>query len=216
MFATHTHCANCKAPHKDGLMGINAPLAEKETKLINEFQSSKAKEYCTKCGNDLLNQSKAAAQSEIEKLTDQIAHKLEAIPVVTTHSPLKWDYDIIGMVTGQSTTGTGVISEFTSTFSDLFGLQADRYNKKLKDGEDLCFAQLRLQAVNAGGNAVIATDIDYTEVGGGKGMLMVCMSGTAIKLNNYEILGESKVVLIKDIHFLCNRRAYLNSLVAAA
>ena len=213
MFATHTHCSNCKAPHKEGLMGANTPFAEKEIKLINEFQSLRAKEYCTKCGNDLLNQSKAAAQNEIEKLTDQIAYKLEGIPVVTTHSPLKWDYDIIGMVTGQSTTGTGVISEFTATFSDLFGLQADRYNKKLKDGEDLCFAQLRLQAVNAGGNAVIATDIDYTEVGGGKGMLMVCMSGTAIKLNNYEILGESKVVLIKDIHFLCNRRAYLNSLL---
>ena len=213
MSATPTHCPNCKAPHKEGLMGANAPLSENEIKLINEFQSLQAKEYCTKCGNDLLNQSKAAALNEIEKLTDQIAHKLEGIPVVTTHSPLKWDYDIIGMVTGQSTTGTGVISEFTSTFADLFGLQADRYNKKLKDGENLCFAQLRLQAVNAGGNAVIATDIDYTEVGGGKGMLMVCMSGTAIKLNNYDILGESKVVLIKDIRFLCNRRAYLNSLL---
>ena len=213
MAATNTHCSNCNAQYKDGMLGVNAPLEEKETKLINEFQSSKAKGYCNKCGNDLLSQSKTAAQNEIEKLTNQIAHKLEVIPVVTTHSPFKWDYDIIGMVTGQSTTGTGVVSEFTSTFSDLFGLQADRHNKKLKDGEDLCFAQLRMQALNAGGNAVIATDIDYSEVGGVKGMLMVCMSGTAIKLNNYEILGESKVAQIKDLRFLCNRRAFLNSLI---
>jgi len=213
MAEINTHCSNCNAPYKNGLLGVNAPLAEKETKLINEFQSFKAKDYCSKCGNDLLRQSKSAAQNEIEKLTNQIAHKLEAIPVVTTHSPFKWDYDIIGMVTGQSTTGTGVISEFTSTFSDLLGLQADRYNKKLKDGEDLCFAQLRIQALTAGGNAIIATDIDYSEVGGIKGMLMVCMSGTAIKLNNYEILGESKVTQIKDLSFLCNRRAYLNTLL---
>ena len=77
---------------------------------------------------------------------------------------------------------SGVVSEFTSSFTDLFGVQSGRFNKKLKAGEDICFAQLRKQALDLGGNAVIATDIDYSEVGGGKGMLMVCMGGTAIKL----------------------------------
>jgi hypothetical protein len=37
-----------------------------------------------------------------------------------------------------------------------------------------------------GGNAVIATDIDYAEVGGVRAMLMVCMAGTAVRLNNLQ------------------------------
>jgi hypothetical protein len=47
-----------------------------------------------------------------------------------------------------------------------------------------CRNQLRFKAVKLGCNAIIATDVDYAEVGGGKGMLMVCMAGTAVKLAN--------------------------------
>ena len=47
-----------------------------------------------------------------------------------------------------------------------------------------------------GGNAIIGTDIDYSEVGGGKGMLMVCMSGTAIELSlENEDLADKRNVL---------------------
>ena len=115
------------------------------------------------------------------------------------------------MVTGQSTTGTGVISEFTSSFSDLFGVQSGRFNKKLKAGENMCFALLRKQTIDIGGNAVIATDIDYSEVGGEKGMLMVCMGGTAIKLKNTEILGQERAQNIDEITKLNNRLKTLNS-----
>ena len=58
------------------------------------------------------------------------------------------------MVTGQTTTGTGVLTEFTSSFTDFFGVQSGRHNKKLKDGEDMCKVQLRTQTLNMGGNAV--------------------------------------------------------------
>jgi hypothetical protein len=43
--------------------------------------------------------------------------------------------------------------------------------------------------VELGGNAILATDIDYAEVGGGKGMLMVCMTGTAVLLENTAVMG---------------------------
>ena len=47
-------------------------------------------------------------------------------------------------------------------------------------------------ALDLGGNAVVAADIDYAEVGGASAMLMVCMTGTAVKLSNPEILGDGK------------------------
>jgi uncharacterized protein YbjQ (UPF0145 family) len=48
---------------------------------------------------------------------------------------------------------------------------------------------LRKETLELGGNAVLATDIDYAEVGGDKGMLIVCMTGTAVLLKNPEVLG---------------------------
>ncbi|MEZ4840244.1 MAG: heavy metal-binding domain-containing protein [Flavobacteriaceae bacterium] len=55
-----------------------------------------------------------------------------------------------------------------------------RHNEKLQLGEENCFLQLVVKALNLGGNAIIATDIDYSEVGNSKGLLMICASGTAI------------------------------------
>ena len=49
---------------------------------------------------------------------------------------------------------------------------------------------MRLAAIELGGNAVIAADVDYAEVGGNSAMLMVCMTGTAIHLKNPKILGN--------------------------
>lgn len=45
-------------------------------------------------------------------------------------------------------------------------------------------ATLRTKALLMGGHAILGTDIDYSEVGGGKGMLMVCMAGTAVRFNS--------------------------------
>jgi uncharacterized protein YbjQ (UPF0145 family) len=103
------------------------------------------------------------------------------------------------MVTGQTATGTGVISEFTSSFTDLFGAQSGRHNMKLKSGEDMCFAQLRKRTLDKGGNAVIATDIDYSEIGSSRGMLMVCMAGTAVRLSNTDVLGSKRAQLINEL-----------------
>jgi len=122
---------------------------------------------------------------------------------------LKWNYKVLGMVTGQTTTGTGVLTEFTSSFTDFFGVQSGRHNKKLKDGEDMCKVQLRTQTLNMGGNAVVAADIDYSEVGAG-GMLMVCMTGTAINLENIDIIGKDKKEIIKKLNKANERLNWLS------
>jgi hypothetical protein len=50
-----------------------------------------------------------------------------------------------------------------------------------------------------GGNAVIAADVDYAEVGGGKGMLMVCMAGTAVKVLNPQEVFEGDVDRLEEL-----------------
>jgi len=74
----------------------------------------------------------------------------------------------------------------------------------------MCLAQLRKQTLDLGGNAVIGTDIDYSEVGGQKGMLMVCMGGTAINITNIEVLGKDRADNIAKIKELNKRIDELN------
>ena len=186
-------------------MSSNKLLNEQQIGVINEYNDKKVEGYCAKCGNGLYEKHKKTLLTERGNLTDYLKSNIGYIPVISAHSPLNWDYRVLGMVTGQSTTGTGVISEFTSSFTDFFGAQSGRYNQKLKAGENMCFSQLRLQALDLGGNAIIATDIDYSEIGGSKGMLMVCMAGTAVRLANVDLLEKETAKIIERLTYANQR-----------
>ena len=207
MSTEFTDCPHCKTKIKSGLLSSVTLLNDDKIDVINEYIDNPSDAYCTKCGNDLYAKYYHILIEEKKKLTQEMYNIIDSIPVISIHTPLNWKYDILEMVTGQSTTGTGVVSEFTSSFTDLFGAQSGRYNQKLKAGENMCLAQLRKQTLDLGGNAVIGTDIDYSEVGGQKGMLMVCMGGTAINVINIEVLGKDRadnIVRIKEL----NERIY--------
>jgi uncharacterized protein YbjQ (UPF0145 family) len=203
-------CPNCQAQLKSGLISSTRILNRQEVELINEYHDSKSDVYCSKCGSKLYKEYCAKLKNEKNDQVEIIKKLINEIPVISTHSPLNWDYTILGMVTGQSTIGTGVITEISSSFTDFFGEESGRHNKKIKEGEQKCYLQLRKQVLDLGGNAVIATDIDYSELGSFKGMIMVCMAGTAVKLNNPEILGVEKSRLIKELVLVNERLNYLN------
>lgn len=204
-----SNCPNCKTELKGGLISSNKLMDSNKTKIINEYHHQKSAGYCNNCGKELYKKYKSDLLNERNKLKKDLQNMISAIPVISTHLPLNWDYNILEMVTGQSTTGTGVLTEFSSAITDLFGEQSRRHNQKLKAGEDLCFAQLRKQTLDVGGNAVIATDIDYSELGSVKGMIMVCMAGTAVKLKNTDILGQQKAQQIDELSSLNDRFKHL-------
>jgi uncharacterized protein YbjQ (UPF0145 family) len=99
-------------------------------------------------------------------------------------TPQDWKYETIELISAQTVTGTGVFTEIASNWTDFFGMESGKYNEILKSGEEKCKDILRTQALKLGGNAILGTDIDYSEAGAGKGMLMVCMAGTAVKITN--------------------------------
>jgi uncharacterized protein YbjQ (UPF0145 family) len=194
------------------MFGAVHMMHEKEVRLINEVTGDNKPGYCNKCGKSLHSDSLAKANREITEIREKLQKIIHHIPLSTIQSPLNRDYEVIGMVTGQATAGTGVISEFTSAFTDLFGAQSGRYNQKIKYSEQLCAAQIRQQTLDSGGNAIVGVDIDYSEVGGDKGMLMVCMAGTAVKINNTDILKE-KAEVIEDLVKANTRHRHLSFLV---
>jgi uncharacterized protein YbjQ (UPF0145 family) len=184
------NCKQCNAKIGGGIFKSNCILFQSEIDLINFYHDTHSETYCTSCGEELKNLYSKKLIDERATIKKLFEENISGIPVVSINSPLGWEYETISIATAQSTTGTGVISDFMSDFTDFFGVQSGSYNEKIKKGENICLTQLRQQALHLGGNAVIATDVDYAEVGGGKGMLMVCMTGTAIKLKNIEILND--------------------------
>ncbi|WAC39274.1 YbjQ family protein [Pedobacter sp. SL55] len=178
-------CPNCDKKYK-GLISQNRKLKKEYVDKINTISLKPKEGFCSNSdciisvADDItirLNGAAATLRTKIQPL-------FASMPIVTAQQPLRWNYKTLSIVSGQSVTGTGVFSEIGSSFVDFFGGQSNQFAKKLKDGEDICKNQLRANAAKLGANAIIATDIDYSEVGGAKGMLMVCMSGTAVNVSN--------------------------------
>ena len=189
--SNNDQCPNCSADLKSG-WGSNSLISQKSIDFINLILNKNEKGYCEKCSNNLIKESKKAMKERVETLKDYLEKNMKYIPILTTHTPFGWEYIAGSIVTGQSVTGTGVVSEFTSDITDFFGSQSGAFNKKLANGELMCFKQMRAKALKQNANAIIATDIDYGEAGAAKGMLMVCAAGTAIQVTNTEVFNESK------------------------
>jgi len=184
-------CPNCNAEIRTGLIKQNLLITDNRVRAVNDLLAINTGGLCDKCYNELDNKIRILKKNH----TDFINNYIHLVPVITTHTPFGWSYKPLGIVTGQSVTGTGVISEFTSGFTDFFGQQSGSFIRKIAAGEQMCLAQLRLKAVKMGGHAVIATDIDYGELGSIKGMIMVCAAGTAIELSDLSILGEKQKLI---------------------
>ncbi|WP_316797568.1 heavy metal-binding domain-containing protein [Pedobacter agri] len=194
-------CPNC-GKSLNGFLSADL-LLQSKVDFINKHLNENKEAYCTKCSSPLL--SKIAdtfrkQKSDIESRLQQIIHY---IPVMTSPSPTKWDYEVIGMVTAQTTSGTGFATELSRSFNDFFGSGSNATNQKIARATNLCKADLRVQCIRQGGNAIISTDIDFNEIGAGStNMLMVCMAGTAIRvtdMTNFSIKSRDTIIEIIEL-----------------
>ncbi|MBD3918335.1 YbjQ family protein [Paenibacillus sp. PR3] len=87
--------------------------------------------------------------------------------------------DYIGIVTGEAIMGANIVRDFLASITDVIGGRSGAYENKLKEARDVAFEEMRAQAVRFGANGIVGVDIDYEVVR--DGMLMVAVSGTAVK-----------------------------------
>ncbi len=180
------NCPNCGKAIKNNIWDSNYLIKDCKLNIIKEIFEESAENYCIKCGEQVFLQAYNELKSRVKTYKEEIAGLIESIPISSIHSPMHWNYRTIGVVTAQSVTGTGVFSELSMSISDIFGSESKKMNTKIRDAELLCFRRLRESSVNMGGNAIVGLDIDYSEVGSLRGMMMVCCTGTAIDVTNLE------------------------------
>lgn len=87
-----------------------------------------------------------------------------------------------GVVTGEAIIGANVFSDMFAKVRDIVGGRAGAYEKALKTARREAFADLEHEAEDAGADAVVGVDLDYEVIGETGSMLMVSVSGTAVKL----------------------------------
>ena len=80
-----------------------------------------------------------------------------------------------GIVFGEVVSGVNFIKDMFSSITDMIGGRSGTYEKAL--------AEMSERAAKLGADAVVGVDVDYEVLGETNGMLMVSVSGTAVKLD---------------------------------
>jgi uncharacterized protein YbjQ (UPF0145 family) len=100
-------------------------------------------------------------------------------------------YSVIGrrmvkeveIVTAECVFGSNIFRDLFSLARDFVGGRAQGQQNILRDARNMCLRELEQAARECGADAVIGVDLGYQELsGGGKSMLFLVASGTAVIL----------------------------------
>lgn len=90
--------------------------------------------------------------------------------------------EYLGVVTGEVIVGANIFKDLFAGIRDIVGGRAGAYESTLRSARQEAFRELEAEAKRLGGNAVVGVDIDYEVVGQNGSMLMVSISGTAVRV----------------------------------
>ena len=88
----------------------------------------------------------------------------------------------LGLVTGEVIVGANIVRDIFASITDIVGGRSGKYEEVLARARREAVDEMTGQARQLGGNAVIGVDIDYEVLGGNGSMLMVSVSGTAVRI----------------------------------
>ena len=106
--------------------------------------------------------------------------------IVTTTATLQ-NRDIAeygGVVTGEAILGTNIFRDMFAGIRNLVGGRSGAYENALREARETAMAEMEEAARRIGADAIIGVDIDYENITAGDSgsMLMVSVSGTAVRL----------------------------------
>ena len=91
--------------------------------------------------------------------------------------------DYLGIVTGEAIMGANVFRDMFAGLRDIVGGRSAAYEKELRRAREIAMQELEASAGELGADAVVGVDLDYEVLGEQNGMLMVSISGTAVRLS---------------------------------
>ena len=89
--------------------------------------------------------------------------------------------EYLGIVVGEAILGANIFKDIFGRVRDIVGGRAGAYEQELGNARDIAFEELEEEARLLGADAVVGIDLDYEVIGAQGGMMMVSVSGTAVK-----------------------------------
>jgi uncharacterized protein YbjQ (UPF0145 family) len=90
--------------------------------------------------------------------------------------------EYLGVVTGEAILGANIVRDLFAGVRDIVGGRSGAYEEELSKAREVAMSELVSEATARGAEAVIGIDLDYETVGANGSMLMVSVSGTAVRL----------------------------------
>lgn len=122
---------------------------------------------------------------QFDELPTEVIDELAKDLIVTTESSLS-GYTVdrrIEVISAECVFGMNIFKDFFAGMRDVFGGRSKASQKVLRDARHTCLTELRREALIVGANAIVAVDLDYSEISGdGKSMLFLVTTGTACQV----------------------------------
>lgn len=88
----------------------------------------------------------------------------------------------LGVVHGEAIIGANIFRDMFSSIRDVVGGRAGGYERALSGARDAALKDMIEAARELGADGVVGIDFDYQVLGEANGMMMVAVSGTAVKM----------------------------------
>jgi uncharacterized protein YbjQ (UPF0145 family) len=88
----------------------------------------------------------------------------------------------LGIVNGEAIIGANIFRDLFSSVRDVVGGRAGGYERALAGARDAALEDMMAAAKELGADGIVGIDFDYEVLGESNGMMMVAVSGTAVKM----------------------------------
>lgn len=141
---------------------------------------------CGDCYNKFIYATQENAHQQALDESDKIA-KLDALAetiILTTETaPDLSISERLDIITAECVIGMHLFKDVAAIFRDALGGRSKTMQSGLRDARKIALTELRREAAAMGADAVVGVALDYSEIsGGGKSMLFLVASGTAVTL----------------------------------
>ncbi len=86
-----------------------------------------------------------------------------------------------GIVVGEAILGANIFRDLFGKIRDIVGGRSGAYEKEMGKAREVAFQEMQEMASKLGANAIVGIDIDYEVIGDTGSMMMVSVSGTAVR-----------------------------------
>lgn len=91
--------------------------------------------------------------------------------------------DYLDVVVGEAIMGANIFKDLFGAVRDIVGGRSGAYEKEMGRARAVAFEEMESAARALGADGIVGIDIDYEVLGEKGGMMMVSVSGTAVKFS---------------------------------